>query len=794
MKHFNFTEIKERGSCVDFVEKILNIPVTDGRCVATWRDGSRDSVTVSRDKWYDHGEKIGGGLLELCARTKFGSTEFSSIQSAQEFLGDWLRLDEVKLRKSSTGRSHYDELIEKGFHETARYEYRDLNDELIYFVCRMEHPEKKKEFVQGTPSHWGISDITPILYNWKMVHESDWCVIVEGEKDVETLKRFGVPATTNSGGAKKWRKEFAECLRGKQVIILPDNDDTGMEHADLIARDLSGIAAGIKVVKCSALPKGDVTDFFEKENGTWQQLSTMVANAPEYTARHLTPLEAAKEANKKPFRNYEFEENKKHPEKIPLQINDLVSDVHTRLLGAPFRVGEELFDRDRTTGEISYIYDASDLFSWIARKTGKVIDWARIDGCVTKTEFYSALKSEATAYSAISFTPDYPRRDDVFYTHPEMPDPSPGHKALEKFVDFFTPVDDINRSLLTAFIMAPIYFKPLVARPLWIIDSPNGQGSGKSMIAEMVALLYGENVLEGKPIDVSIYDLERNFQEVVKRIISTRGRNSRILRLDNVTGTLHSSNLAMLVTTGSISGRASYGRGEESRPNNLTYVVTVNGATVDTDIASRAYYIMVAKPKMNPHWTSDVINYIQRNRMQIFADIIDIITKHEIYDIPPATRMPQFETAILQAACGSPEQYQRVIAFLSTKKEETNTDEELARRIEEEIFQHIVSTAPLPGRSVISPTSERIFIRSHVLEAWFKDASYMDKKHPSEIIRNMAKTGMLPQVDPNLLRWPHHDRGALKRRSGILWNYRSDCEDTRVIALSKGKATEIIEG
>ena len=74
MKHYNFTEIKERGSCVDFVEKILNIPVTDGRCVATWRDGSRDSVTVSRDKWYDHGEKIGGGLLELCARTKFGST------------------------------------------------------------------------------------------------------------------------------------------------------------------------------------------------------------------------------------------------------------------------------------------------------------------------------------------------------------------------------------------------------------------------------------------------------------------------------------------------------------------------------------------------------------------------------------------------------------------------------------------------------------------------------------------------------------------------------------------------
>jgi len=794
MKHYNFAEIKARGNCIDFVEKVLATLVTAGRCVAVWRDGTRDSVTVSAEKWYDHGEKIGGGLIELCARAKFGGTDFNCIQLAQEFLGDWLHLEEVKLRKSSTGRSHFDELIEKGYTETARYEYRDLSGNLVYFVCRMEHPEKKKEFVQGTPSHWGIADITPILYNWQMVHDSDWCVIVEGEKDVETLKRFGVPATTNSGGAKKWRKEFAECLRGKQVIILPDNDDTGMEHADLIARDLSGIAAGIKVVKCSNLPKGDVTDFFEKENGTWQQLSELIAAAPEYNAKHLSPLEAAKEANKKPFRNYEFEDNKKHPDKIPLQINDLIADVHTRLLGAPFRVGEELFDRDRETGMISYIYDASDLFAWIARKTGKVIDWARIDGCVTKTEFFSALKSEATAYSAISFTPDYPKRDDVFYTHPEMPPPSAGHKTFEKFVDFFNPTDDINRSLLTAFIMAPIFFKPLVARPLWIIDSPNGQGSGKSMIPEMVALLYGENIMEAKPIDVSVYDLERNFQEVVKRIISTRGRNSRILRLDNVTGVLHSSNLAMLVTAGSISGRASYGRGEESRPNNLTYVVTVNGATVDTDIASRAYYIMVSKPKMNPHWTSDVINYIQRNRMQIFSDIIDTITRHEIYDIPPATRMPQFETAILQAACGSPEQYQRVIEFLTAKKEETNTDEELARRIEEELIQHIASAEPLIGKPVMNPLTERIFIRSQVLEHWFKDAGYMDKKHPSEVIRNMAKTGMLPQVDPNLLRWPHHDRGTLKRRSGILWNYSAANEDTRVIALLKNKAVEIVEG
>ena len=43
MKHYNFQEIKAKGSCIDFAEQILNSKVTDNRCVATWRGGERDS-------------------------------------------------------------------------------------------------------------------------------------------------------------------------------------------------------------------------------------------------------------------------------------------------------------------------------------------------------------------------------------------------------------------------------------------------------------------------------------------------------------------------------------------------------------------------------------------------------------------------------------------------------------------------------------------------------------------------------------------------------------------------------
>ena len=714
MKHFDFNEIKAAGSCVEFVEQILGEKVDTNRCAAVWRGGQRDSVRIEKDRWYDHVTQQGGGLVELCAVAKFGGTGAAEIQKAQEFLGEWLHLTETKFAPApEKKKNRHDELIAEGYIEKARYEYKDLAGKLIYFVCRMEHPTKRKEFVQGTPTHWGINGVTPSPYNWQAVHESEWCCVVEGEKDVETLRKLGVPATTNSGGAKKWQHEFSEYLRGKNVVILPDNDSVGEQHAQMVAKDLYGIAASVKIVQCSTLPKGDVTDYIEKENGTWEALRTKIDATPVYSP-DLTAKGRAKEANLEPFANFDLVETETRRgksggvEKVPRRLNDLIADLHVRLMGAPYRVGEELFDRDHETQKINYIYDASDLFSWIARKTGQVVQWSKIEGCVTKAEFFAALKSEAESFSAISFTPDYPMRSDVYYTHPALPSPSKNNAVFWRFVDFFNPVDEINRSLLTAFIMAPIFYKPMAARPLWIIDSPNGQGSGKSAIPEMVAFLYGEDWDEGRPIDVSLYDLEKNYQEIVKRIISTKGRNARILRLDNVTGTLRSANLAMLVTAGSITGRATYGRGEENRPNNLTYVVTINGATVDTDIASRSYYIMVAKPKMTPKWGDAVQDYIKENRLQIFADILDIIRNHQPFAAPPVTRVPQFEVTILQAACQTEEQYLKVMQFLTNKKEETNQDEELARRIEEEITQKLKNVDPLFGHPAIDPATDRV--------------------------------------------------------------------------------------
>ena len=122
--------------------------------------------------------------------------------------------------------------------------------------------------------------------------------------------------------------------------------------------------------------------------------------------------------------------------------------------------------------------------------------------------------------------------------------------------------------------------------------------------------------------------------------------------------------------------------------------------------------------------------------------------------------------------------------FLTNKKEETNTDEELARRIEEEITQKLANTKALFGYPDINPQTDRIFIRSYVLEEWFSGETWIGRKTPSEIIRGMAKTGMIDQVDPVLMRWPAHSGKQFQRRSGIMWNYKQRNNDVRVLGFT----------
>jgi hypothetical protein len=111
--------------------------------------------------------------------------------------------------------------------------------------------------------------------------------IPEGEADCETLRRWGLFATTNSGGAGNWQPYHAEYLRGANVIILLDNDTAGRKRGDTIGKSLHNVAKSVRVLDWKDhwpdAPKGaDVTDWRDRVGGTGERLCEIVDNLPEW--------------------------------------------------------------------------------------------------------------------------------------------------------------------------------------------------------------------------------------------------------------------------------------------------------------------------------------------------------------------------------------------------------------------------------------------------------------------------------------------------------------------------------
>jgi 5S rRNA maturation endonuclease (ribonuclease M5) len=89
-------------------------------------------------------------------------------------------------------------------------------------------------------------------------------IVVEGEKDVDNLAAIGIVATTSSGGAGRWDRTDSTPLHGRLVTVIPDNDESGCNHARDVCRSLAGKALDVRVLMLEGLPhKGDASDWIE---------------------------------------------------------------------------------------------------------------------------------------------------------------------------------------------------------------------------------------------------------------------------------------------------------------------------------------------------------------------------------------------------------------------------------------------------------------------------------------------------------------------------------------------------
>lgn len=76
--------------------------------------------------------------------------------------------------------------------------------------------------------------------------------IVEGERDVESLRARGETATCNAGGACKWPTHFGTYFAGATVILITDNDVPGYKHAAAVYESLRGCAEMIRIGRAAS--------------------------------------------------------------------------------------------------------------------------------------------------------------------------------------------------------------------------------------------------------------------------------------------------------------------------------------------------------------------------------------------------------------------------------------------------------------------------------------------------------------------------------------------------------------
>jgi putative DNA primase/helicase len=187
----------------------------------------------------------------------------------------------------------------------ATYDYHDPDGRLLFQVVRFE----PKDFRQRRPNGnggwiWNLKGIEPGLYRLPEVLEavqSGRTVYVgEGEKDADRLASLGLTSTTSPMGAKKWRKSHSEALRGAHVVILPDADAPGREHAEKVALSLQSTAASVTVLELPDLAEGgDVSDWLDA-GGSPEKLEQLTREVPNFCSS--APREGVADERVFPFK------------------------------------------------------------------------------------------------------------------------------------------------------------------------------------------------------------------------------------------------------------------------------------------------------------------------------------------------------------------------------------------------------------------------------------------------------------------------------------------------------------
>ena len=159
-----------------------------------------------------------------------------------------------------------------GFVE-AWYKYGDDPAKPALIVARIKPSKAPKFFWPFTPQDDGTyvfgkdgKSGHPVYLSHQLA-ECPTVLVCEGEKAVDAAWRCGIAATTSNSGSSNAKKTDWSALKGKTVVIWPDNDEAGTKYANDVTEILTDLQCVIYRIDVSQLelpPKGDIADLVAK--------------------------------------------------------------------------------------------------------------------------------------------------------------------------------------------------------------------------------------------------------------------------------------------------------------------------------------------------------------------------------------------------------------------------------------------------------------------------------------------------------------------------------------------------
>src|SRR5262249_32598580 len=494
----------------------------------------------------------------------------------------------------------------------AAYDYTDETGQLLYQVCRFEPKIFRQRQPDGNDG-WihNTKNVRRVLYNLPAVSKSQAVGIGEGEKDANALIEIDIVATTNCGEAGKWREQYSETLRGKDVVIFGDDDEPGQKHVKQVVESLTGKARSIKIVTLRGFH--DISDF--------------IAARPAASAKQAVDklIEETLQVNNLV--------NSLGAEAIQLRLNSNLPKIRLpgdgRLLsafaadcakvlkncgiyergGVAFIVNQQRNGLDVITAPMLRTLAEQHLvcFRVVRRPDGDVVSLPRTmstdaaQGVLSAQQFLSRLPKVARIATArlavmrkngaIALLPSGYDRESLTLTLPQCDydtklSMSIAKKIIDELLAEFPFADDGRSKAVAVAAMVGLFAAALLGtgmpRPVFIFLS-NAEGAGKTLLAKCaISPTHGLVKTDG-----DLKDKADTEKQQLARCIDTRPYTF----FDNFKRHFDSPHLEAFVSSAVWSGRILGVSKMFAGENLMSVFVTGNGCTVSPDMRRRSLFV-----------------------------------------------------------------------------------------------------------------------------------------------------------------------------------------------------------